>query len=182
MKMAFKEWAVVCEALGSGRQSVILRKGGIAEGREGFAFLHREFFLFPTRFHETLEKTTLPPETPLPIAREGEVEIRFAAAMEWTCFLADPAGIAALREFHILRDEVVEERFRFDEPPGIHVGFARIYRLPTPWILPMETRFGGCRSWVELPPAPEQSLVPVLSDEEHARRRDAIRGALDVAA
>jgi hypothetical protein len=42
--MAFKEWAVVCEALGSGRQSVILRKGGIAEGREGFAFLHREFF------------------------------------------------------------------------------------------------------------------------------------------
>ena len=44
--IGFKEWAVVCEALGSGRQSIILRKGGIAEGREGFSFKHREFFLF----------------------------------------------------------------------------------------------------------------------------------------
>ena len=49
MSDAFKEWAVVCEALGDGRQSIILRKGGIAEGREGFAFAHGEFFLFPAR-------------------------------------------------------------------------------------------------------------------------------------
>lgn len=181
MNMAFKEWAVVCEALGSGRQSVILRKGGIAEGREGFAFLHKDFFLFPTRFHETLEKTTLPPGTSLPAQRVGEVEIRCAASIQWTCFLDDPGRLAALGPFHILCDEVVEERFRFGEPPGLHVGFARIYRLPTPWIFPMEKRYGGCRSWVELPTAPEQSLVPVLSDEEHARRSDAIRRALDVA-
>jgi hypothetical protein len=41
--IAFKEWAIVCEALGRGGQSIILRKGGIAEGREGFSFpgLHK---------------------------------------------------------------------------------------------------------------------------------------------
>ncbi len=89
MTPAFKEWAIVCEALGGGRQSLILRKGGIAEGRDGFAFLHREFFLFPTRFHETLDKTTLPARTPLPVQNEGEVIIRFAAKMEWSCFLTD---------------------------------------------------------------------------------------------
>ena len=49
---AFKEWAVVCAALASGRQSVILRKGGIHEGRDGFRVDHREFWLFPTRFHQ----------------------------------------------------------------------------------------------------------------------------------
>ena len=66
MSVAFKEWAIVCEAIGSGRQSIMLRKGGIAEGRDGFAFKHREFFLFPTWFHEQLEKTTLPVGTTLP--------------------------------------------------------------------------------------------------------------------
>lgn len=174
MNVAFKEWAVVCEAFGSGRQSVILRKGGIAEGRDGFAFLHREFFLFPTRFHETLEKTTLPPGFALPAEREGEgeVEIRFIAKIEWTSFLSDPEQLAALSEFHILRREVIEERFRFGEPPGIHVGFAWIYRLSSPWILPMEKRFGGCRSWVELPAAPEFSMEPVLSDAENQRRSE----------
>ena len=43
---------MVCEALDRGHQTIILRKGGIHEGRAGFAFDHKEFFLFPTLFHE----------------------------------------------------------------------------------------------------------------------------------
>ena len=180
-KLPFKEWAVLCEALGSGRQSVILRKGGIAEGHEGFAFLHKDFFLFPTRFHETLEKTTLPPGTPFPLQRGEEIEIRLFATIEWSCFLSDPAQLAAAGEYQILREEVLMERFRFGEPPGIHLGFARIYRLSTPWILPMEKRFGGCRSWVELPPAPDFSKVEVLSDVENRRRSESLRDRLKLA-
>jgi hypothetical protein len=42
--IGFKEWAIVCQALGRGWQSIILRKGGIAEGRDGFSFQHGEFF------------------------------------------------------------------------------------------------------------------------------------------
>ena len=49
--IGFKEWQVVCDALATGRQSILLRKGGIHEGREGFSFAHDSFFLFPTRFH-----------------------------------------------------------------------------------------------------------------------------------
>ena len=49
---AFKEWAVVCAALGNRRQTIILRKGGIDEGREGFRVKHKEFWLLPTRFHQ----------------------------------------------------------------------------------------------------------------------------------
>jgi hypothetical protein len=47
MSIGFKEWTLICEALGNGSQSIILRKGGIAEGRAGFRFQHDEFFLFP---------------------------------------------------------------------------------------------------------------------------------------
>ena len=52
---ALKEWAVVCRALETGRQSILLRKGGIDEGPHGFRMRYREFWLLPTRFHEGAE-------------------------------------------------------------------------------------------------------------------------------
>src|SRR5947207_13018388 len=55
MRIAFKEWAVVVDALGRGEQIVILRKGGIAEGRDGFKVEHPEFLFFPTLFHQQRE-------------------------------------------------------------------------------------------------------------------------------
>jgi hypothetical protein len=76
--IGFKEWALVCEALGSGRQSVIIRKGGVAEGRDGFAFRHREFFLFPTYFHEQLDLVRWP-DAILPEPPPNEIEIRYFA-------------------------------------------------------------------------------------------------------
>ena len=72
--IGFKEWALVCAALGEGRQTVIIRKGGIAEGRAGFAFQHREFFLFPTFFHEQLERVrTTEPVLPEPVPNVIEI-------------------------------------------------------------------------------------------------------------
>jgi hypothetical protein len=182
MTMAFKEWALICEALGSGRQSVILRKGGIAEGRAGFAFQHAEFLLFPTWFHEQLARTTLPPETPVPAALDEEVEIAYAATVEWTWLVTDLAVVNRLRNLHVWRDEIVEERFRYDAKPGmepgIHVAFVRVFRLEPPQRLRMEKKYGGCRSWVELPASDGNALVSVISDEEHARRRATLQEIL----
>ena len=50
---ALKEWAVVCRALEEGRQTVLLRKGGILEFREGFEVKHDRFMLFPTYEHQS---------------------------------------------------------------------------------------------------------------------------------
>src|SRR5262245_4553049 len=52
MRIAFKEWAVVVDALGRGDQILVLRKGGISEGRGGFQIEHNRFLLFPTLFHQ----------------------------------------------------------------------------------------------------------------------------------
>jgi hypothetical protein len=171
MTQAFKEWALVCEALGSGRQSLLIRKGGIAEGRDGFSFRYQEFFLFPTWFHEQLSKTRLAPNTPLPVQDPETVTIRLAAKLEWTRVVRDRALLPALREYHIWADEVIEERFDYNEAPGVHVAFVRIFHLDPPHCIRMEPRYGGCRSWVELPEPEGCALVSVLSDEEHARRR-----------
>src|SRR5437868_5081994 len=55
LKIAFKEWAVICRALAEGRQSLILRKGGIAEAGGQFRPEHHRFWLYPTFVHEKPE-------------------------------------------------------------------------------------------------------------------------------
>ena len=67
---SLKEWSSVIDALGRGEHILLIRKGGIAEGRDGFRFKHPDFLLFPTLFHEQVAKLKLPPTTELPKARE----------------------------------------------------------------------------------------------------------------
>lgn len=166
----FKEWAIVCEAMGCGEQCAILRKGGLAEGRDGFAFRHSEFFLFPTWFHEQLGKVR-GDGWRIPEQRAGEVEIRFWCKMAEARLIESREVAEALGSFHILDSSVVRERFEYDSPPGLHVGLVRVFRLEPVWVLADSPRYGGCRSWVTLPAVPaEIVLEPVLSDEEHEER------------
>jgi hypothetical protein len=177
--IGFKEWAIVCEAIGRGDQSVLIRKGGIHEGRAGFRFQHDEFFLFPTLFHEQIAQTTLPADTPIPTPPEGEVQIRTFVKVESAELVTDLDAARDLGPFHILRDSVIEERFAYDEPTGVNVAVVRAYCLPAPWTFPMEKKYGGCRSWVVLPDPPDMGkLTPVIPDAEHARRRAEIRRGL----
>ncbi len=159
--IGFKEWALVCDALGSGKQSVIIRKGGIAEGRDGFAFRHREFFLFPTFFHEQVERVRLS-EPKLPEPLMDEVEIRYFARVAEARLLTRWEEVRALAPLHILTEDVVRERFEYDAEPGVHIAFVEVFRLDPVWRFPNTKAYGGCRSWVELPePPPGLRLLAV---------------------
>jgi hypothetical protein len=164
--VGFKEWALVCQALGEGRQSIIIRKGGIAEGRDGFAFRHREFFLFPTFFHEQLAQTRLV-DAAIPSLSPNEIEIRFYAEVEKTRIITDWEAVRALAPLHILRERLVRERFDYDGNPGVHVAFVRVFRLDPVWRFPDAKAYGGCRSWVQLPdPPPGLKFHPVSTAAE----------------
>jgi hypothetical protein len=180
MSIGFKEWTLICEALGSGAQSIILRKGGIAEGRAGFRFQHDEFLLFPTLFHEQVAKLKLPPETPLPVSSsEGRIAIDYRVRVEWTRDLADLEIVRRLAPLHLWRDEVIEERFRYDEKQGVSLAFVRVEKLSEPFVFPTSPRYGGCRSWVTLPdPPPDPAAAAVLSDAAHRERESQIRALL----
>ena len=96
------------------------------------------------------------------------------------CVLTTPA-IHLLKSFRpdLEIGVVVEERFRYGEPPGIHVAFLRVYRLSEPWRIADEPRYGGCRSWVALPVPPEGiAMEAVLDDAAHAARAAEIRRVL----
>jgi hypothetical protein len=176
--MAFKEWAIVCEEMGAGRQSLILRKGGIAEGRKGFSFEHESFFLFPTWFHEQVKLTTLPPGTVLPPAPEDSIEIRFCATVEWARLVTDWDQILALADYHCYSEKALRDRFDYDEPKGIHVAYVRVFRIEPAAQIPNEKRYGGCRSWTSLLPEISGARQPILSDQENTDRQNQIRKIL----
>ena len=182
--VGFKDWALVCAALGSGRQSIILRKGGIAEGRDGFRFKHERFFLFPTQYHQ--QAAMVRPEElsnlhPSPTAPEGTVEIRCFFALEFAVWVDRWPHAIALAPFHVWKEEVVRSRFDYDEPAGLQCAFGRVYRLDTPWSFPDRPGYGGCRSWLNLPAVPPGlDAAPVLDDATHAERAAAVRAALGI--
>lgn len=186
---AFKEWQVVCDALAKGEQTLILRKGGIAEGRQGFRWQHDGFFLFPTRFHQQLDgvkgEHSLADES-----GEGMVEISLWAEVIFKGRLDAWSQVEALAPYHIWTPEVVRERFEWGDEPGLSVAVVRVRRLAQPWILNNVGRreFGGCRSWLELPHdewplecPPEESIAgarPVIDDTAFAGQVDTLRSLL----
>jgi hypothetical protein len=172
--VGFKEWALVCEALGRGEQTILLRKGGLAEGREGFGFRHSEFFLFPTFFHEQVVKVRTP-GAEIPATSNGEIHICYFARLEAQKVLTSWRMAATLEPFHILEESVVRERFDY-KAAGLHVALIRVFRLEPGWRLADRPAYGGCRSWVELPECPAgMQFTPVLSDEEHSKIAEKFR-------
>lgn len=179
--VGFKEWQVVCEALAHGFQSVILRKGGIAEGRHGFRFEHGSFHLFPTQFHEQLDRVRLPEGmTPPAAPPAGEIRIELFAEVQWSRHLTQLEEVRRLEPFHIWKPEIVEERFHYGRGDGLEVALLRVYRLAEPWVFPDAPRYGGCRSWVRLPEQPAAAgRTPVYSDHEFEKLDQRLRDAME---
>ena len=160
--VGFKEWALVCDALGRGEQRLLLRKGGIAEGRDGFGFKHQEFFLFPTYFHAQADQLRIA-RAALPVANAGEITIRYFVRVAQARWIDDWSELESLEPLHVLKPEVVRERFNHGDSSGLHVGWVETFRLHRAWTFPDRAAYGGCRSWVNLPDAPPLHLDPVLS-------------------
>jgi len=154
MRVAFKEWAAICRALASGRQDVILRKGGIVEPGGEFRVEQADFLLLPTFVHQS-------PESLIPEARDLLVDIDADRPREGTVALRHRARVvdarrvlrlddlAAYRDRHVWSDAVVAERFhRWKDE--LHVLEVAVEPLPAPLTLLWHESYGGCRSWVEL--------------------------------
>ena len=184
--IGFKDWALICAALGRGRQSLILRKGGIAEGRDGFRFKHEAFFLFPTQYHQQAERVrpdAMDALGPIVSPAAGAVEIQYFFALEWAAWVDDWATLARLEPYHVWREDVVRERFEYEGQRGLQCAFGRVYRLTPSWSFADRTAYGGCRSWVTLPEFPSTgvSVTPVMDDARHEAVARELRAVLSPA-
>jgi hypothetical protein len=185
--IGFKEWAFVCEALGQGAQTIILRKGGIHEGRGGFHFQHDAFWLFPTGFHNQGEQLRWSPPnaTDITVPRDEEretVNIRYFATLHGVWRITDWDKVAALEPLHVWKDEVVRDRFAWNEESCLHVALVRVSACPQLWSFPYQPGYGGCRSWVKLPQdgaGLEKQAATVLSDQSWNDTAAKVRALLD---
>lgn len=158
---AFKEWRVVCEALGHGMQDVIIRKGGIHEGKGGFRFEYDEFYLFPTLFHRqaVLVKPSahgwLGNALDKRLYSEGEkVEIRYRCRVTKVEQCSDWDLLCSLDNRHVYTEELLRERFLWAgkgmASGSVSVAYVETEVLSSPIQLEYQkSRHGGCRSWID---------------------------------
>ena len=178
---AFKEWAGVCEALADGRQSVILRKGGIAEDQGSFTPEHRWFWLYPTHLHEGEQGLRLPrkPDLPPRASSPDVVEVRTLVETGPIWWLDRRDRLAELEPFHVWTEETVDKRFHYRKP-GLWVLGVRVYRRETPFVVPITPEHAGCKTWVPLDPSLETlGVAPVLADQEYDQVMDRIRSTMN---
>jgi hypothetical protein len=181
---AFKEWAVICRALAEGRQTLILRKGGISEEGGTFRAEHSQFLLFPTYFHEHRGgvKPEYQPEFEAADRERPEAgtiafthlvrvsDVRYVTKLE-TALALDP--------FHAWTADVIRQRFYY-RTPGLFVLTVRVYRLVERAIRAERPEYAGCKTWVNLDQAVATGgAFPVLSDAAFAEQTSLLQRVLD---
>lgn len=184
-KIAFKEWSGVCDALIEGRQTIILRKGGISEraGPGQFAPEHTEFWLYPTWTHQKGQGLR-PVEMPAMHSRaagpnaDGSISIRGLVRVGFVGFLSDEDLLGELRPFHGLTDETLIKRFHY-RSPGLWVLAARVFRRDPAFSVQPTPEQAGCVTWVNFDePLSTAGLVAVLDENQWACECNRLRSIL----
>ncbi len=171
IKVALKEWAVVCDLLLEGRLALLLRKGGILEsgGPGVFELEHPRFALYPTWVHQNPEmikpqhrqriETSDEPET-IVIRGIGQ------AARIWQ--VPDREAIERLDDLHCWTALQLDMRFNYKPDRPLYLLAVRACRLARPRSITNNPDYVGCRSWVHLreeDAIEETGATPVVDDE-----------------
>lgn len=184
--LALKEWAAVACALLEGRQTVLLRKGGIHEKAFSVEGGGRPFVLFPTVAHSHRERVR--PEHQDLITR-GAAEVdeehdTFRVRVGLSIVAAVPVrrseGLAAIEDLHIWTAQSVrEDRLDFRPRHELQALVVRAVALTQPVELVRTDAYAGCRSWVDVPLAWDGRSGDVIASAKRlardaARVRDAV--------
>src|SRR5947207_2782421 len=170
LRHAYKEWAAICLALAQGKQSLLIRKGGVAEPDGDFTVEHMRFWLLPTYVHQQEEGGLQPDAQPL--LAEALAARPPAGLLRLTHF-AEVLGAYHIRaltpalllaHLHLWSRATVEKRFHY-RTPGLFVLPVRVWKAAEAVELPESDYYRGCRTWVELERAlPTAGATQVLAE------------------
>jgi hypothetical protein len=163
-----------------GRQTVLLRKGGIGEKR--FALDASEFLFFPTIAHGHAERVRPEHrdllEAAAPDSTEIAVTVRAGAKVVAAISVNQPERIAEIADLHIWTPESVRaERLDFRPRHRLTVLVVSAIPLHEPLILERTPDFAGCTSWVDLPVEPQWG-EPVHDDDALQAVADRVRDSV----
>jgi len=177
---ALKEWSAAVHALLDGRQSILLRKGGINEKR--FEVAAREFLLFPTVAHSHAQRVRPEHRDLLAAAAADSTEehltLRAAAKVVAALAVNRPDGLREIEDLHIWTAESVRaDRLDFRPKHKLAVLVVQAIPLTRPIRIIRTPEYAGCTSWVQLPVEPTLA-APVHGEaalaQVAARVRDAV--------
>ncbi|MDP7702810.1 DUF1802 family protein [Mycobacterium sp. TY815] len=177
---ALKEWSAAVRALLDGRQTILLRKGGIGEKR--FEVAADEFLLFPTVAHSHAQRVR-PEHQDLLAAgaadsTEDWVTVRAAAKIVAALAVNRTERLPDIEDLHIwTADSVRADRLDFRPRHQLAVLVVSAIPLVEPVRLTRTPDYAGCTSWVQLPVAPQLS-APVHADAELAEVVHRVRAAI----
>jgi hypothetical protein len=180
-RYALKEWAITVQFLRTGRQILLLRKGGIHEQRNGFSIEHPEFFLFPTYLHQNwqaLHPAAQSEFEDLPQEPYPDSLIRFdtCAQVKYVAKIENVEALRGLDGLHTLSWEAVQQRFHYRDRPGLHLILLQVYCLPAPHWIENREIYEGCVSWVQLEDSRStKGAESVLSPAEFEAKAQEIR-------
>ena len=185
-RFALKEWAIIQKALLDGRQTLLLRKGGLMESKGGFVVEHPEFFIYPTYLHQ--QRKGMAPEmddelnfllsSPPP---SDKVILSCYAVVQDVFQVTEVAVLLSLEDYHRYHSDEISRRFFYKGRPGLHLILLRLYRLPEPIAVPVKPHYEGCRSWVDLElEFPTDGCRVVLEDAAFEFKAERIRELMRV--
>ncbi len=177
---ALKEWSAAVWALLDGRQTVLLRKGGIGEKR--FEVAASDFLLFPTVAHSHAQRVRPEHQELLAAAAgdstEDQVTVRAAAKVVAAYAVHHPERLPEIEDLHIWTAESVRaDRLDFRPKHQLAVMVVSAIPLVEPVRLTRTPDYAGCTSWVQLPTAPRLAS-PVHADAELAEIAARVRAAV----
>jgi hypothetical protein len=150
---ALKEWSAAVHALLDGRQTVLLRKGGIHEKR--FAVTASRFLLFPTVAHSHAERVRPENRDLLDAAAadstKDAVVVRAGANVVAAVEVNRPEALNEIESLHIWTAESIRaDRLDFRPRHRLTVLVVQASRLEDPVRLERIPDYAGCKSWVPL--------------------------------
>jgi hypothetical protein len=153
-----KEWSAAVHALLDGRQTVLLRKGGIHEKR--FDLSASRFLLFPTVAHSHAGRVRAEHRDLLAASAADStadaVVLRAGAKVVARVEVSRPDRLPEIEPLHIWTAESVRaDRLDFRPKRRLTVLVVQACALVEPIGLPRTPEYGGCTSWVRLPVSPE---------------------------
>jgi len=182
--IALKEWAVAVDTLGSGRQIIILRKGGIHREDKDFKMMHPNFLLFPTYEHQKTDLIKPKFHLESEKAFNQNVDSNVVTMSKWCKVtdvfeLRDSEALQNLSGFHLWTDDYAQKRLHWRPKNPLTVAFLRVYQLLQPLVVPVLDRYSGCKSWVDLGEGlPLGDMKPVLTGNEYEQKALVIKKSL----
>jgi hypothetical protein len=175
LKIALKEWKSVCDALETGRQIILLRKGGIYESAGEFEIEHRQFLLFPTYLHQKSEMLKGHPALPQLTTEPTKITLTTAAQITDIVPMPRREQMDALDSHHIWTKPLIDMRYGYKPENPLYLLVVRAYKLIHEVTIENTPAYAGCKSWVPLESPIETAAVQtILPDQKFAASRQEI--------